>query len=69
MMAYVSWPLPEMKRQSWNLEGAKEKKKIWMKDRSTQPPREAEPMSSAGAMAVPQLTPDPIQNVKCDPPF
>ena len=40
-----------------------------MKDRSTQPPREAEPMSSAGAMAVPQLTPDPIQNVKCDPPF
>ena len=49
--------------------GCKRKKKIWMKDRSTQPPREAEPMSSAGAMAVPQLTPDPIQNVKCDPPF
>lgn len=45
------------------------KKRIWMKDCSTQPPREAEPMSSACVMAVPQLTPDPIQNIKCDPAF
>lgn len=56
---------PSLKwRGSHRFEGCKGKKNM-DKGLFLQPPREAEPMSPACTMAVLQLTPDPIQNIKC----